>query len=177
MRNRKRGIARLLEVIIASALLAGSLSVSYFYLAQANPVSQRGQNDLNKVGYDLLETLSTQGGFDISIVNSTGGPVSQYWEYGLQVALGNLMPIGTLFNLTVYEVVNSTGAPLIVPTGVGVAQLKELNNISITNAQSSSFLDAGATAQVTYLYTTAIFPNGNYFILVFMLQLAEAEGM
>jgi hypothetical protein len=177
LRSYRRGIARLLEVIMASAILVTSLSVSYFYLVSANPISLRGQSDLNKMGYDLMETLSSQGGFDTSIVNSAGQPVNKYWESRLQVIMTNLMPVGIMYNLTVYEVVNSAGAPLIAPTGTSVAQLSEINNVTITNAQASSFLTAGTTAQITYLYTTAIFPNGNYFILVFTLQLAAAEGM
>jgi len=181
LKRNRRGIARLVEVIMASALLVASLSVSYFYLVAANPITLRGQSDLDRIGYDLLGTLSSQGGFDTSIVNSAGAPVA-YFENGLTVTLGSVLPVGILFNLTVYEAVNSTGAPLTVATGLSTAQLLVLNSVSdpagglITNAQSSAFLHAGVTAQITYLYTTKIFPNGNFFILVFMLQLAEAEA-
>jgi hypothetical protein len=169
LRARRRGISRLIEAILAAVLLASSLSISYFYLVPANPTVVRGSDDLAKMGYDILSSMASEGGFDASVVRSNGSVV-QGWEQPVRVALGTLLPPGILFNLTVYEAVNSTA-------GQNLVDLKVLNAANITNSQPAnltagyvgSFLSAGQTAQVTFMYTTK-----SYFILVMVLQLARS---
>ena len=169
MRARRRAIARLIEAILAAIVLASSLSVSYFYLVPANPTVVRGSDDLAKMGYDLLSAMASTGGFDTAVVLPNGS-VAQGWEQPVRVALGTLLPPGIIFNLTIYEAVNSTA-------GQNLVDLKVLNNSSITNAQAAdftsgylgSFLSAGQTAQVTFMYTTK-----SFFVLVLVLQLARS---
>lgn len=165
--NRRRGIARLVEVILASVLLTASLSISYYYLIPANPNVQRGTENLDKFGFDLLSTLSSQGGFDDAILNSTGVALPN-WQQNLNVVLGTLMPVGIDFNLTVYEAVRTSGGV----SGPNLVGLSLLNTQGITNAQASSFANAGQVTQITLMYTTS-----SFYTLVFFLQLAEATNM
>ncbi|HVP24099.1 MAG TPA: hypothetical protein VMS77_09345 [Conexivisphaerales archaeon] len=178
MRTKRRAISRLIEAILAAIILASSLSISYFYLVPANPTVVRGSDDLAKMGYDLLSSMASTGGFDTAIV-LPNGTVASGWESPVRAALGSLLPPGIIFNLTVYEAKNSTA-------GQNLVDLVPLNAANITNAQPAnitvngsvtttgyvgSFLSAGQTAQVTFMYTTR-----SYYILVLVLQLARSTN-
>jgi len=174
MKPKRRAIARLLEAILASVLLASSLSISYFYLIPANPNIIRGNDDLSKLGFDLLSTLASQGSFDNAIINSTGGAVPG-WAQSISVAMQTLLPPGILFNLTVYRMVNYTGSETVGGVVMPVQNLitmQVLNSANVTNAQPSSFLNAGETAEITFMFTTP-----SFYILVFDLQLARSTNL
>lgn len=164
--KQRRGIARLIEVILASVLLASSLSISYYYLRPANPNVQRGIDDLDKYGYDLLGSLAQKGGFDDTILNQTGVPLPD-WQYQLQIALGSMMPVGLIFNVTVYEAVHSSGSI----SGSDLVVLNVLNTQNITNSVPGAFSYAAQVAQVTFVYTTS-----SFYTLVFFLQLARTSA-
>jgi hypothetical protein len=171
---KRRGISRLLEAILASVLLASSLSISYYYLIPANPNIVRGNDDLTKLGYDMLETLSRQGGFDRAIVLPNGSAVLG-WERSIGVAMQTLLPPGIIFNLTVYRMVNYTGSETVNGTVFQVLNLvtpQLLNKANVTNAQPTSFLNAGETAEITFMFTTS-----GFYILVFDLQLARSTRL
>jgi hypothetical protein len=163
----RRGMARLLEAVVAAIIVATALSVSYFYLLPTNPYVIRGGTDLEKYGFDTLNTLARQGGFDRVIFDASGEIVPN-WDQQMRVVLGSIFPTGILFNMTVY---NST---VNVDRFVTLTPLP--TNVSISNADASALLNAGQVSQVTFIYTTKYInaPGKGFYVLVFDLQLARA---
>jgi len=189
-------MARLLEAVVASIIVASALSVSYFYLLPANPYVIRGGTDLDKYGYDVLNTLARQGGFDKAIFDGSGNLVP-FWEQRMDVVLGSVIPPDLFFNLTVYNATvaysgvqffdPATGSYVSIPDGLvvfarwnstsGAYYLNvPLNTIPISNANSTAFLNAGQVSQVTFIYTTKYIeaPSKGFYLMMFELQLARA---
>ena len=161
MSRRRRGIARLIEALLSTAIVVSALGLAYYYVVPANPNVVRGASDLDQSGYNLMNALAGQGGFDSLAFNSTGFLTSDS-QQSLTVAIGSVLPSGIAFNLTVYRAVVITSPPNMV-------DLKLVSTLNMTNAMSSSFLNAGETSQITYMYTTA-----HFVILVMQLQLARS---
>jgi hypothetical protein len=163
MSRRRRGIARLIEAILSTAIVVSALGLAYYYVVPANPNVVRGASDLDQSGFNLMNALAGQGGFDSLAFNSTTGLLTNDSQQSLAVAIGSVLPSGIAFNLTVYRAV------VMTPPPPNMVDLMCVSTLNITNALPSSFLNAGETAQITYMYTTQ-----HFVILVMQLQLARS---
>jgi predicted PurR-regulated permease PerM len=160
----RAGIARMIEAVISAILIIGAFSVSYYLLIPPSASQIRSGESLTKYGYNLLSTLASSNGFERLFIDYHGERVSD-WEQQLKSTLNSLLPSNVLFNLTVYKAMEVQG-------GNGFVSLIVLNKVPISNVgDPRSFIDAGETAQITYVYTMK-----NMTILVFNLRLADIGG-
>jgi hypothetical protein len=169
MRMKRRGIATIVEAIFSSLLLIATFSVGFYLLSSPAISHQRYSEDLTKVGYNLLSTLSANNGFDELMYDSQGN-LKVGWEQQLRVVIDSLIAPNIIFNMTVYEAVNNSQ---------GNVDLKPLNSLIVSNAvdqfgnsNANAFLKAGENAEASYIYTTK-----QMHILVISIQLATLGGV
>jgi hypothetical protein len=68
---KKRGISILIEAVVVALMVIAAFSVAYYYITPSNPRLQRSQPDLNKLGFNILNSLAQSHAFDDTIINST----------------------------------------------------------------------------------------------------------
>lgn len=120
-------------IIIAGAFIAASAFAILPWPRQVSPIN------LRRLSYTTLQTLNTN--YDLSsaafdITNDTS------WN-GLSVALSASLPPNVLFNLTVYDVGNSSTTQLYTP-------LKTISNAESLGATSDAFSYTVASSSVTF---------------------------
>jgi hypothetical protein len=120
-------------IIIAGAFIAASAFAILPWPRQVSPIN------LRRLSYTTLQTLNTN--YDLSsaafdVTNDTA------WN-GLSVALSASLPPNVLFNLTVYDVGNSSTAQLYTP-------LKTISNTQSLGATSDAFSYTVASSSVTF---------------------------
>jgi hypothetical protein len=167
---KKKGVATIIEAVVASLLLISVFSVSFFLISTPSIPHQRYSEDLTKVGYNLLSGLAVNDGFDGVLYDSNGNMVKG-WEQQLTVVINTLIPNNIIFNVTVYEALNDPQTNMVI--------FKILNNATISNTLDNNghsnelaFLNAGENADVSYIYTTKLLH-----ILVIDLKLATLGGV
>ena len=161
----RKGIARMIEAVISSVLIVAAFSVSYYFLIPSSVVQMRSDEELSKIGFNLMSGLATNNGFENLLIDGQGRRIG-YWEQNLNVTLVSLIPYNIIFDLTVYQASKSALSD-------GLVSLIKLNAHTISNSGGSeAFLRAGQTAQIVYVYTMK-----DSSILVFNLRLAKVGGM
>lgn len=90
--KKKKGQMRVIEAILASFIIIFALAFVNFFTV--NPSSERYETtELNKLGYNVLHDLDTQGLLAYFIYNED-------WE-NLRNAISVTLPVDVYFNLTV----------------------------------------------------------------------------
>lgn len=161
----RKGMARMIEAVISAVLIIGAFSVSYYLLIPPSASQIRSNEALVKYGHNVLSSLASNNGFEILFTNYKGKAVPD-WEQELKIAVNSLMAPKVIFNLTVYKVTRLNGIN-------GFIKLNKINRFNIQNVMDPmSFIKAGETAQVTYVYTMK-----NMTTLVFDMRMANLGGM
>lgn len=152
----RSGQFRVLEVVFSAIIIIGAYSFSTYIMAPANTPVIRGKEELEILGYNLLNRISAGGTLELTAIKGNTG-----WEENLKIILTRVLPPATYFNMTIY---NTTSNPYL---------LSALNTKPITNVQAAeaiqAFSRAPEVASSTYVYT-----SDRGWILLIYLRLAHA---
>jgi len=147
-----RGQIRLIELILASLIIATSVSFALYFARPVRSIYIRETSDLRRLAYNLLNDLAMAGVYEEIIVkgNLTGRP----WEDEARLFLSTSLPPEIVFYMDVYEV-------RLEPGGL---RLVKLNKRPITNVKSAStaeeFMRKVTEAEsVTYTYVCVRDPD------------------
>ena len=99
-RNAKRGQARILEAVIASAIIFLVFSVATF-LTGASSQQIQEKSDLDRLGYNVLSRLVESGTMEKTLENNPGDLTLVRAQ--LNTFLQTALPSATLFKLTISE--------------------------------------------------------------------------
>ena len=129
---------RTVEVLIVIIILAGAFIAASAFAVLPWP-RQVSPINLRRLSYTTLQTLDStydlsQAAFDVTNESA--------WN-GLTVALSASLPPNVLFNLTVYDVGNSSTTQLYTP-------LKTISNTESLGATSDAFSYTVASSSVTF---------------------------
>lgn len=147
-----RGQVRLIELMLASLIIAASVSFAFYFARPVRSIYIRETSDLRRLAYNLLNDLAMAGVYEEIIVkgNLTGRP----WEDEARLFLSTSLPPEIVFYMDVYEVrLESEGLRLV-----------KLNKRPITNVESAStveeFMERVTEAEsVTYTYVCVRGPD------------------
>lgn len=143
----RRGQSRILEAVIAAVVILIAFSVATFMI-QANDVKVLQEaGDLNRLGYNVLNTIVESGIIDTPQKNII-----------IATTLQANLPSAIYYNFTVYNCTNTSN---------GIIQLKLEMNVNNT----SSFANSNEVSSTSAMYT-----NGNGVIRQLILMLARAGG-
>ncbi len=98
--NAKRGQARVLEAVIAAAMIFLVFSVATFLTAASSEQMQE-KSDLDRLGYNVLSRLVESGTME-STIESNFGDITRI-RAQLNTFLQAALPSATLFKLTISE--------------------------------------------------------------------------
>jgi len=153
---------RTVETILVIALLATVLSVSLF--ATWPSLRRASSLDLRRIALTTLQTLDANS----SLSQTAFRPSNDSAWNNLQSALSSCLPANTVYNLTVYQILNSSGATaLYTPIS------------SIANTQSIGESTDAASYLVTYNATysvTATKIGGTSGGTLYLLNCSDASG-
>jgi len=172
MRNKK-GQVRVFEAVFATAIILLSFYILSTLSAPTNPAIIRGEEDLEKIGYNVLNTMAEERIFD-KIMFNEDFTIKDGWEDSFKVILQELLPEGILFNVTVYNATYQDG-------------LVELNSSlqmhPIRNFEGD--ISKLTFVTMTYVYTTKVYRVVNpvnpeeitckWTTLVIVMQLSRGE--
>ena len=169
MRNKK-GQIRIFEAVFATAIILLSFYILSTLSAPTNPAIIRGEEDLEKIGYNVLNTMAEERIFDKIIFNDDF-TIKDGWEDSLKVILQELLPEGILFNVTVYNATYQNG----------LVELKSFYHVNpIRNFEGN--ISKLTFVTTTYVYTTKVYrvmtPEGEtckWATLVIVMQLSRGE--
>ncbi len=148
LRPRSRqGISRILEAVIAAAILLVTFSVAIMMTRTSQVKVLQESGDLDRLGYDVLSTVVESG----SLNNAQ--PTLQ-----VNTIMQANLPSAIYYNLTVYNCTNVNGLISFKP---------DPNYRNITNA--ATFLNAAEVSSTSTIYTS---PDG--LIRKLVLELARA---
>lgn len=125
--------ALIVIIIIAGAFIAASAFAILPWPRQVSPIN------LRRLSYTTLQTLNTNYDLSTAAFNVTDNDA---WV-GLSVALSACLPPNVLFNLTVYDVGNSSTTQLYT-------SLKTISNAESLGATSDAFSYTVASSSVTF---------------------------
>lgn len=146
MYGSREGQMRVIEAIIATAILAIAMMAAMNVTRSPNPYLSKTRNELVRYCYDFLLRLAESESFDKIVFFN--GSLRHGWEGLMRVTLNSLLPAGSLYNMTVYNVTY---------TGDSVQQ-EILNGDIITNSASpANFASAKEVAAADVTYTTRRF--------------------
>jgi hypothetical protein len=148
---------RVIEAIIATAVLAIAIMAAMNLARAPNPMLSKTRTELSRYCYDFLLRLAESESFDkILFFNGT---LRNGWEQLMRVTLNALLPAGSLYNMAVYNVTRAGDS----------VELEALNRDIITNAPSpSSFSSAKEVAAADVTYTSR-----RFWILVIHLEITR----
>jgi hypothetical protein len=153
---------RTVETILVIGLLATVLSVSLF--ATWPSLRRASSLDLRRIAFTTLETLDANSSLSQTAFRPSNDPA---WN-NLQSALSSCLPANIVYNLTVYQILNSSGATaLYTPIS------------SIANTQSLGESTDAASYLVTYNATysvTAVKIGGTSGGTLYLLNCSDASG-
>jgi hypothetical protein len=153
---------RTVETILVIGLLATVLSVSLF--ATWPSLRRASSLDLRRIAFTTLETLDANS----SLSQTAFKPSNDSAWNNLQSALSSCLPANTVYNLTVYQILNSSGSTaLYTPIS------------SIANTQSLGESTDVASYLVTYNATysvTALKIGGASGGTLYLLNCSDASG-
>lgn len=151
-----KGQSRILEAVIAAAIIFLVFSVSLFFVKSSDVKVLPERADLDRIGYNILHELSESGTIEETIENNPlGSPESH-----LKVLLQRLLPFSTYFNLTVYEAFNNN---------VGKARVPPKAIVIVSNATPDVFTNSLEVSSTSIIYTSK---NGN----IYFISLALSRG-
>lgn len=149
---KRRGVSRILESVFATILIIEAAFISYFLMVPPNPAITGESEELYRLGYSLLASLSRDNGLD-RLIFDRHWRVRDNWENDLKVTVTSLLPTNIIFNITIY---NAT-----LNESTGFIDMVKINRVPITNVESSdAFVTVGEVQQITYVYTTRNPLNG-----------------
>lgn len=153
-RKRDKGQMRILETVIAAAIIYVVFSASFFLIRSSETVTSQEIVDLNKLGYNLLHRIIESGTIEETLESGseTGGGT----DY-LKVVVHRFLPTGVFFNLTVYRCSQNLSEPPFEQSW------------TISNAQSEDLMKLKEIAHASTVYTSK---TGNIYYLV--LNIARA---
>ena len=180
MRRSQRGIARLVEALLAVVIVSLAVVVSYSLAPPPNPKTVRREGDVDRVAYDVLARLAEGNALSSQFyikASTSQLYISSAGVSLLIVSLNAIIPALNAYNLTMYEIQNDpiSRLDMLAPMSVssdGGFTVSVLTS-PITNSPNNQFITAtGYVAQAEYLQSL---PNGR--IVLFVLQLAPQTAL
>jgi hypothetical protein len=149
-RQSKKGVARILETVIAAAIIFMVFTASSFFVFNSKANAVQDRSDIDRLGYNVLSRLTESGTIDATVETSP----PQYIQ--LKAFIQNALPSGMLFNLTITKCTHQGSG--------GWITLQEPATVS--NTDGVSFSSSLAVSSTPMMYTSR---NGNIYSLVLVL--------
>jgi len=153
---------RTVETILVIGLLATVLSVSLF--ATWPSLRRASSLDLRRIAFTTLETLDANS----SLSQTAFKPSNDSAWNSLQSALSSCLPANTVYNLTVYQILNSSGATALYTPINSIANTQSLGE----STDAASYL---VTYNATYSVTAAKI-GGTSGGTLYLLNCSDASG-
>ena len=144
-----RGQARILEAVIASAIIFLVFSAAFYLIYSSENLFAQETIDLNRLGYNVLHQIA-----ESHTIEKTIEADPENGDESLKIAVQELLPTGIYFNLTLY---NCTGNPADPYSG---------EPLTVSNAPSDVFAGSWEVASASIMYTSR---QGNIYYIVIEL--------
>lgn len=143
-----RGQMRLIELLLASTIVAAAVSFALFFTRPVRSIYIRETSDLRRLAYNLLNDFALAGVYEEIIVkgNLSGEP----WEDEMKLMLSVSLPPEVVFVMDVYEVKFRPGGGL---------QKVKLNTKPISNIDPAKMDLIEEAESVTYTYVCVHDPD------------------
>ena len=130
MKRSNAGITRILEAIVAAAIIMIAFSAASFFVSDSKTAVVQDRSDLDRIGYNVLSKLVESGTIEATIEQTPPKTIE------LKAFIQNALPSSMLFNLTVSKCqqVNggvTFGAPTVV-SNIGDYSLSQSLAVSST---------------------------------------------
>ncbi|MCD6563859.1 MAG: hypothetical protein J7K23_08120 [Thermoproteales archaeon] len=154
----KRGQTRIIELLLATVILAAAVVFSLFFARPMRSIYVRETSTLRRLAYNVLNNYAMSGVFENIILhgNLTGRP----WQNEMATFMSMTLPPEILYYLEVYHAVLRNGTVTLRLLG------------TITNISDNQFTSLIESESITYTYVSTGEPDKTRgIILVFHLVL------
>ena len=155
-RRRNAGITRILETIVAAAIILIAFTAASFFISDSKTAALQDRTDLDRLGYNVLSKLTESGTIEATIEQTSPAKVE------LKTFIQNSLPTSMLFNLSI-----SKSAPGASGNWATIGE-----PITVSNVEGNSLSNSIAVSSTPMMFTSK---NGNIYYLVLVLA-SPGEG-
>lgn len=155
-RRGNAGIARILETIVAAAIILIAFTAASFFISDSKTAALQDRTDLDRLGYNVLSKLTESGTIEATIEQTPPAKVE------LKTFIQNSLPTSMLFNLSI-----SKSAPGASGNWATIGE-----PITVSKVEDNSLSNSIAVSSTPMMFTSK---NGNIYYLVLVLA-SPGEG-
>jgi hypothetical protein len=156
-RRENAGITRILETIIAAAIILIAFTAASFFISDSKTAALQDRTDLDRLGYNVLSKLTESGTIEATIEQTPPAKIE------LKTFVQNSLPSSMLFNLSISK---------SAPGGTAGSWATIGEPITVSNVDGNSLSNSIAVSSTPMMFTSK---NGNIYYLVLVLA-SPGEG-
>ena len=147
--RKRRGIVRVIEVLLAAAALFIAFTTSIFLTSTSRINVLQEHADLDRVGQNTLLRLAESGVIDSTVFSS--GNATTFDRSVLQNTITEALPPLTYYYLTIYGDTNSSNFPSFTLQIGNVSNTSQDSFSNTSEVSSSSFMYTSSSGEIYYI--------------------------